>query len=207
MYSDVSAAPTAEPSPNTEAPEGKLVIVAAPSGAGKTTIVRRLLESLPELAFSVSATTRPRRAYETDGSDYYFLELEHFLERRSRGEFLETEEVYPGCWYGTLRIEVERLWRHGKQVIFDVDVQGARNLKAAYPDNSLAVFIQPPSLDALESRLRGRATEDEGSLKVRVAKAAEELAQAEHFDVVVVNDELETAVAEAKRLVLAFLHD
>jgi guanylate kinase len=206
MSSDVSAAPTAAPAPNDASPEGKLVIVAAPSGAGKTTIVRRLLEQIPDLAFSVSATTRPRRAYETDGRDYYFLDLEQFLERRDRGEFLETEEVYPGCWYGTLRLEVERQWRHGKQVVFDVDVQGARNLKAAYPDNSLAIFIKPPSLEALEQRLRNRATEDDQSLRVRVEKASQELAQAAHFDVVVVNDELESAVAEAKRLVLAFLH-
>lgn len=206
MYSDVSAAPLAEPSPPSDAPTGKLVIVAAPSGAGKTTIVRRLLERMPELAFSVSATTRPQRAYETDGQDYYFLNLDQFLERRQHGEFLETEEVYPGCWYGTLRIEVERQWRHGKQVIFDVDVQGARNLKAAYPENSLALFIQPPSLEALERRLRSRATESDQSLKIRVAKAGEELRQAAHFDAVVINDDLETAVSEAERLIRAFLH-
>jgi guanylate kinase len=196
----------ADPEAEQRARRGKLVIVAAPSGAGKTTIVRRLLERVPELAFSVSATTRPRRTHETDGKDYYFLDLDGFLERRSRGDFLETEEVYPGCWYGTLRLEVERQWRHGKHVVFDVDVQGARNLKAAYPDRSLALFIQPPSVEALEQRLRRRATEDEGALRVRVAKAVEELDHAPAFDAVVVNDDLETAVDEAERIVRAFLH-
>jgi len=185
---------------------GKLLIVAAPSGAGKTTIVRRLLTMHPSLGFSVSATTRPRRSHEKDGKDYYFLSLENFLKRRSNGEFLESEEVYPGCWYGTLRKEIERLWHHGQHVIFDVDVKGAHSLKVAYPANSLALFIQPPSVETLENRLRQRRTEDEASLRMRVSKAVEELAAADDFDNVVVNDNLEEAVAEADRIVRAFLH-
>lgn len=186
--------------------DGKLILVTAPSGAGKTTIVRYLLRRYPELAFSVSATTRKRREYETDGRDYYFLSPEAFERRRGEGDFLETEEVYPGVWYGTLRMEVERLWRSGRQVIFDVDVKGALVLKGKYPGRSLSIFVAPPSMDDLESRLRLRKTENEESLRIRIARAREEMLYADRFDYRLVNDSLDRACAEAEQVVGAFLH-
>ncbi len=185
---------------------GKLVIVTAPSGAGKTTIVRHLLKRFPELAFSVSATTRPRRDYEIDGRDYYFLTLESFAQRRENGDFMECEEVYPGAWYGTLRSEVERLWRAGSQVIFDVDVRGAMSLHGAFPEQSFSVFIAPPSVEDLEKRLRHRRTESEESLQTRLSRAREEIRFAGSFDYCLVNDDLDSACQEADRVVGAFLH-
>lgn len=184
----------------------KVIIVTAPSGAGKTTIVRHLLEQITELSFSVSATTRPKRGHEVDGKDYYFLSDENFQSRIDAGDFLEWEEVYSGSRYGTLRLEVDRLWSQGKSVIFDVDVKGALNLKKAYPEQSLAIFIQPPSVDALEQRLRKRETEDESSLQKRLGRSKAELEYAAQFDHVLINDHLETALEEALRLVERFLH-
>ncbi len=183
----------------------KLVIFTAPSGAGKTTIVRHLLNRFDNLEFSVSATTRPRRPHEQHGRDYYFLSPEEFMQRVEKGDFLEWEEVYPGQYYGTLREEVERLWNEGKDVIFDIDVKGAWKLKQAYPDQSLAVFVMPPSKDVLFQRLRNRHTEDEESLRKRMARAAEELEWAPRFDVVLVNDRLEDALQQAEQLVSEFL--
>jgi guanylate kinase len=184
---------------------GKLIIVTAPSGAGKTTIVHHLLKTYDTLAFSVSATNRARRAHETDKVDYYFLSTTEFQKRVNKGEFLECEEVYDGQYYGTLRSECERLWALGKCIVFDVDVKGALNIKRAYPDDSLAIFIQPPSEAVLFERLKNRKTETPESLRKRIARATEELTFAGKFDAIIVNDKLEIAFSEAEQLVEAFL--
>lgn len=184
---------------------GKLIIVTAPSGAGKTTIVRHLLATEPNLAFSVSATTRPRRDYEVDGRDYYFIPLEIFHQKVAENAFVEWEEVYPGKCYGTLKSEVERMWADGKDIIFDVDVKGALNLKQQYPDRTLSVFIRPPSVEALAERLLKRGTETPETLNTRLERVRYELTFADRFDAVVVNDVLETALEEASRLVHNFL--
>jgi guanylate kinase len=183
----------------------KLIIVTAPSGAGKTTIVHHLLKTFDTLAFSVSATNRARRAHETDKIDYYFLSSEEFRRRVSEGDFLEYEEVYDGQYYGTLRSECERLWALGKCIVFDVDVKGAMNIKSAYPDDSLAIFIQPPSKEVLFERLKNRKTETPESLKKRIARATEELTFADKFDAIIVNDKLEKAFWEAEKCVQSFL--
>jgi guanylate kinase len=185
--------------------EGKLVIVAGPSGSGKTTIVRHLLGIYPRLAFSISACSRQKRMGEMDGEDYYFLSVEQFKEKIEKGEFLEWEEVYPGSYYGTLRSEVERLWNAERDVIFDIDVKGAMNLKKHYPENSLAIFIQPPSLDALEERLKNRKTEAPEFVEQRIKKATEELSYSPKFDKVIQNNDLHVAFAEADKLVGTFL--
>ncbi len=184
----------------------KLLLFAAPSGAGKTTIVKHLLQEYEELAFSISATTRPRRPHEVDGQDYYFISDAQFQEFISQDAFLEWEEVYPGSCYGTLRREVERLWALGKHIVFDIDVLGALNIKKQYPEASLAVFIKPPSLEALHTRLRARNTESEESLQKRLDKAAEEMAFENQFDLAIVNDELESALAQAERIVEQFIY-
>ena len=183
----------------------KLIIVTAPSGAGKTTIVHHLLRTFPELAFSVSATNRARRVHEIDGQDYYFLSTDDFKRRVTEGDFLEYEEVYDDQFYGTLKSEVERLWALGKCIIFDVDVKGARNIKKAYPDESLAIFIKPPSKDILFERLKNRKTETTESLKKRIARATEELTYENSFDTVVVNNVLERAFLEAETVVRDFI--
>jgi guanylate kinase len=183
---------------------GQLLILSAPSGAGKTTLVRRLMAQLPGLAFSISATTRAPRGSEENEVDYHFWTPEAFRERIDRGEFLEWEEVYPGRYYGTLRSEVERLWTAGKVVAFDIDVVGGLNLKKQFGDQALALFVAPPSLEVLEQRLRGRGTESEDQIAQRLAKAEWELTQAPGFDRVVVNDELDRAEAEALSAILAF---
>lgn len=184
---------------------GKIIIVTAPSGAGKTTIVHYLLQQIPSLAFSVSATTRPRRDNEIEGEDYYFLSEDDFRKKIAEQAFAEWEEVYPGKMYGTLKEEIRRLWSMGKTIIFDVDVLGARSLKNMYPGNSLALFIMPPSLDALTQRLAKRKTEDEGSFNARMERARMELEHAGDFDVTIVNDDLSKACDEAFRLVSDFL--
>ena len=183
----------------------KLIIVTAPSGAGKTTIVHHLLRRFPELAFSVSATNRARRAHEVDGVDYYFLSTDDFKSRVTEGAFLEYEEVYDDQFYGTLKSEVERLWDLGKCIIFDVDVKGAANIKKAYPEESLAIFIKPPSKDILFERLKNRKTETTESLKKRIARATEELKYENRFDKVVVNDTLEHAFQDAEVSVRDFI--
>ncbi len=185
--------------------EGKLIIFSAPSGAGKTTIVRYLLQTGLPLAFSVSATSRAKRAGEEDGRDYWFLSVAEFKERMEKGDFLEWEEVYPDQFYGTLRSEVARTHAQGKHVLFDVDVVGGLNIKRQFGDAALAVFVMPPSVDALESRLRGRSSESEESLKKRVAKAAAELEYSKEFDVILHNDVLEVAQQEAYELVKDFV--
>ena len=184
---------------------GKLVIFSAPSGAGKTTIVHSLLKKIPTLEFSVSETSRAPRGDEAHGVDYYFLSADEFRARVNKDEFVEWEEVYPGQFYGTLFSEVERIWRKGHHVIFDVDVKGGLNLKKKFQANALAIFVRPPSLDALEERLRYRATEPEEKIKMRIAKAASELSFENRFDATVVNDNLENAIAEAENLVKKFL--
>jgi guanylate kinase len=183
----------------------KLIIVTAPSGAGKTTIVHHLLTTFPELAFSVSATNRARRSHEIDGDDYYFLSTDDFKQRVTEGAFLEYEEVYDDQYYGTLKSEMERLWALGLCIVFDVDVKGAKNIKQAYPDESLAIFIKPPSKETLFERLKKRKTETDESLRKRIARATEELTYENQFDKVVVNDVLERAFSEAERLVKVFL--
>jgi guanylate kinase len=184
---------------------GKLLILTAPSGAGKTTIVHHLLDRFRELAFSVSATTRPPRPGEVHGEDYYFLSNEEFLQRVAAGDFVEYEEVYPGRFYGTLHEEVSRIWASGRAVVFDIEVKGATNIKRYYPENSLAVFVSPPSPEVLFQRLRNRSTEDDESLRVRMARAAEELSYGDRFDRVLVNDELTVCLAEAEELTRDFL--
>lgn len=186
---------------------GKMVLVAGPSGTGKTTIVRHLLSIFPRLAFSISACSRAKRPNERDAEDYYFLTQEQFQDKIGEGEFIEWEEVYPGSYYGTLRAEVERLWGAGRHVIFDIDVKGALNLKKQFPDNSITIFILPPSVEALEQRLRERNTESAGKLEVRVSKALEELTYADKFERIVHNIELQKALADAEEIVSDFLGD
>lgn len=185
--------------------EGKLIIFSAPSGAGKTTIVQYLLSIFPEISFSISCTTRPKRENEVDGKDYYFLTEEQFQEKIKNNEFIEYEEVYKGRYYGTLHSEIERLWNQGKHVIFDIDVRGGLNLKKQFKDRALAIFIAPPSLKDLEERLKNRNTENLESLLTRIQKADEELSFAKDFDAVIINDNLEKAQNKAKTLVKNFL--
>jgi guanylate kinase len=185
--------------------DGKLIIVAGPSGSGKTTIVRHLLGVYPRLAFSISACSRQKREGEMDGEDYYFLSVEQFKEKIEKEEFLEWEQVYPGSYYGTLRMEVERLWKAGRDVVFDIDVKGAMNLKKHYPECSITILIQPPSLEALEERLKKRKTETPEFFEQRIKKAAEELSYAKQFDATIQNNDLQTAFAEAEKLVGSFL--
>ncbi|HKI89354.1 MAG TPA: guanylate kinase [Draconibacterium sp.] len=185
--------------------KGKLIIFSAPSGAGKTTIVKRLLQKNFNLEFSVSATSREARKNETYGKDYYFLTPEEFTQKVKNNEFLEWEEVYTGTSYGTLKSEVERIRDLGKNVIFDVDVVGGLNIKKFYGEEALAIFVQPPSLEELEKRLRFRSTETEEKIKVRLAKAKHELSFANKFDVIIVNDNLEKAVKEAEKTIQNFL--
>jgi guanylate kinase len=184
---------------------GKLVIFSAPSGAGKTTIVKHLLKQGFDFEFSISATTRPKRVGETDGKDYYFLSVGDFENRIKNDDFLEWEEVYAGSYYGTLKSEVERIRNIGKHVLFDVDVVGGINIKKYYGDDALAVFVQPPSVEELEKRLINRSTDSTEVIQKRVDKAAHELTFATEFDVVIVNDELETAFKETEKTVQDFL--
>jgi guanylate kinase len=184
----------------------KLIIVSAPSGAGKTTIVRHLLSQPFNLAFSVSATSRKPRFNEKEGVDYYFLSTEVFRHRIECNEFLEWEEVYPGIFYGTLRNEVNRLLEEGKNVIFDVDVVGGLDLKEIYKARACAVFVSPPSLEALKERLLARSTETPEKIAMRLAKAASEMEFARKFDVILVNDNLDMALKDAEHLAKEFLN-
>jgi guanylate kinase len=184
----------------------KLVIVTAPSGAGKTTIVRHLLSTFDNLVFSVSATTRSKRDYEVDGKDYYFISQADFRAHIAAGDFLEWEEVYENQFYGTLKSEVSRIWDAQLHIIFDIDVKGALNIKNAYPQDSLAIFVKPPSPEVLFQRLIGRQTENAESLKKRLARAEEELGYENKFDHILVNDTLEHALEESERVVREFLN-
>lgn len=185
--------------------EGKLIIFSAPSGAGKTTIVKHLLSKFPDkLAFSISASTRQPRANEVDGKDYYFISQEAFLHKIAHKEFVEFEEVYSGTFYGTLRSEIDRIWASGKIVIFDIDVIGGLHLKRKFGKQALAIFVQPPSLDVLVHRLRSRGTDSEDKLKERIAKADKELKFSSEFDIILENDNLEDACIQAEKLVEGF---
>ena len=186
--------------------KGKLIIFSAPSGAGKTTIVKHLLQKNLNLVFSVSATCRNPRPGETNGKDYHFLSEQEFRSKIENNEFLEWEEVYKGTLYGTLKSEVERIRDQGINVIFDVDVVGGLNIKKFYGEDALAVFVQPPSVEELKNRLQRRSTETEETLKARVAKAEYEMSFAPKFDVVLINNELNTTLREAERTVSAFLN-
>ncbi len=185
--------------------KGKLIVVSAPSGAGKTTIVRRVLQAGLKVAFSVSACSRSPRPGESEGKDYYFMPADVFKRKIENNEFLEWEEVYRGQFYGTLRSEIDRIWSEGYHVIFDVDVKGGLNIKRFYPELTLALFIMPPSVKVLEERLRKRDTESETDIKKRIKKATAEIAFAGQFDRVVINDDLDRAVDETVTLIKDFI--
>lgn len=185
---------------------GKCVIFSAPSGAGKTTIVHALLDANIGLEFSVSACSRDPRPNEVNGKDYHFLGIEGFREKIEANAFVEWEEVYTNNFYGTLRSEIERIWKNGHTVIFDVDVIGGLNLKKIFGEQALAIFVQPPSYEELEQRLRFRSTETEEKIAQRMSKAREELSYAVKFDHILVNDQLENAIDSAKELVQEFIH-
>lgn len=191
---------------NNSVDNGKLIIFSAPSGSGKTTIVRHLLE-YPELnlAFSISATSREPRGDEQDGKNYYFMSARAFKDHIKNNDFLEWEEVYRDNFYGTLKSEVERLWKQGKNVIFDIDVAGGLRIKKKFPEQTLAVFVKPPSVDELKIRLKKRKTESEDKINMRIAKASVELATAPQFDAIIKNYDLDTAKEEAYKLVADFV--
>lgn len=186
---------------------GKIIIVSAPSGAGKTTTVKHLLQQNFGLEFSVSATSRQPRPGETNGKDYYFIPESEFRQKIENREFLEWEEVYEGNLYGTLKSEVNRILNLGKSVIFDVDVVGGLNIKKFYGNDALAIFITPPSMEELEKRLKKRSTETEEKINTRIAKAKKEMEFAGQFDVIIVNDVLSTALADAEKAVAGFLSE
>lgn len=184
---------------------GKLVIFSAPSGSGKTTIVRELLKRFNCFEFSISATSRKPRGEERDGKDYYFLSNEEFKACVERGEFVEWEEVYQGTCYGTLKREMERIWAKGNIILFDVDVMGGISLKRLFGDDACSVFIMPPSIEELERRLRGRGTDAEEVILKRIAKAEFELSKAPEFDHIVINDKLDDAVSEVEKILNDFI--
>lgn len=185
--------------------EGKLVIITAPSGGGKTTIVKYLLNKGLNLAFSVSATTRPIRGNETDGEDYFFLTVHEFKEKIENNEFVEWEEVYKDLFYGTLKSELERIWANENHVLFDVDVNGGISLKNKFGTSSIAIFIMPPSVEELENRLVKRKTDTPEKIRIRVEKAKDELKLANQFDTIIVNHQLDKAKEEAFKIVSSFL--
>lgn len=186
--------------------DGKLIVFSAPSGSGKTTIVQHLLKQKElNLEFSISATSREPRGDEKDGQHYYFLSTEDFKKKIKNDEFLEWEEVYRDNFYGTLKSEVERIWAKGKHVIFDIDVVGGLDIKNIYPDQTLAVFVKPPSIEELKIRLKKRKTESDDKINMRVAKASIELATAPQFDFIIENHHLNTALQEAYDLVASFV--
>ena len=184
----------------------KLILITAPSGAGKTSIVKYLMTKFPQLAFSVSATTRNARDNEKDGEDYYFISEREFREKIHHKEFLEWEMVYEGKYYGTLKSEIERIWALQKVPVLDIDVQGAIHVQQQYPVNTMAVFIQAPSSEELKNRLKGRGSETEESLQARVDKSSYEMTFKNHFENVIVNKNFETACTEAENIVSAFLN-
>jgi guanylate kinase len=184
---------------------GKLVIISAPSGAGKTTIVKHLLDSGLNLSFSISATTRQLRGNEKDGVDYFFLTLQEFKKRVENNEFVEWEEVYEGMMYGTLKSELERIWANGRHVLFDVDVKGGISLKKKFGTDSIAIFVMPPSVIELENRLVKRETDSPEKIRIRVEKAKEEMKLANQFDAIIVNHQLDRAKKEVQETVSSFL--
>lgn len=189
------------------ATQHKIIIITAPSGAGKTSITRHLLHTYPDkLAFSISAATRTARGAEKNGVDYYFMSEGEFKEKIQHDAFAEWEMVYEGKYYGTLKEELQRIWKENKIPVLDIDVKGAIHLQQQFPGATLSLFIEPPTIDELKKRLTGRGTENENSLMARVNKAAYEISFKHSFDHVIVNDDLERACAEARAIVSAFIH-
>lgn len=188
-----------------ESPFQKLIIITAPSGAGKTSITRYLMREFPVLEFSISAATRQPRGNEKDGVDYYFLSPDEFQQKIQQKEFAEWEMVYEGKYYGTLKSELKRIWNKQHVPVLDIDVKGAIHIQQQYPENKLSIFVEPPSVDELKKRLMSRGTESEDSLQARVNKASYELSFKEHFDEVILNDNLDNACRKAKTLVERFL--
>lgn len=186
--------------------ENKIIIITAPSGAGKTSITRHLLKTFPDkLSFSISAATRQKRVYEKDGVDYHFMSVEEFKVRIQHNSFVEWEMVYEGKYYGTLKSEIHRIWKAEKTPLLDIDVQGALHVQQQHPEQTLSIFIEPPSVDELKKRLSSRGTETAESLDTRINKASYELSFKDHFDKVIVNDNLERACKEAELIVRAFI--
>ncbi len=183
----------------------KIIIITAPSGAGKTSITRHLLARFPQLAFSVSAATRPARGEEKDGIDYYFISTQAFQHKIQQNEFVEWEMVYEGKYYGTLKSELQRLWENQQVPVLDIDVKGAIHVQQQFPMSALSIFIQPPSVEELKRRLQSRGTETPESLQARVNKAAYEISFKQHFDHIIVNDNLENACRQATDLVNEFI--
>jgi len=184
----------------------KLIIITAPSGAGKTSITKHLLKTFPgKLAFSISAATRQKRNYEKDGVDYHFLSVDEFKERIQNNSFVEWEMVYEGKYYGTLKSEIHRIWKEEKIPLLDIDVQGAVHVQQQHPEQTLSIFIEPPSVDELKRRLNSRGTETSESLATRINKATYELSFKDHFDTVIVNNDLEKACKEAEMIVRSFI--
>ena len=183
----------------------KLIVISAPSGAGKTSIVHYLLKNMSELSFSVSACSRDKRENETNGVDYHFLGVEGFKKKIKEDAFLEWEEVYSNQYYGTLKSEVERIVEEGKTVIFDVDVVGGLNIKKQYPNECLSIFIMPPSIDVLRERLSGRSSESEEKIEIRLNKASEEISRNQEFDTVILNDDFEIACEETQEVIRNFI--
>ena len=186
---------------------GKAILFSAPSGCGKTTIIGKLMQYFDCFDFSISATSRQPRGQEQNGRDYYFLSRDEFMRRVDDGDFLEWEEVYQGTCYGTLKSEISRIWDAGRVIVFDVDVNGGCNIKRYFGDDALSIFVMPPSLEVLEQRLRSRGTDSEEAIVKRLGRSAEELKQAPQFDVTIVNDDLQRAVAEAKGVIEKFLDE
>lgn len=185
--------------------EGKILIFSAPSGSGKSTLVNHLLSLGIPLGFSISATSRAPRGAEQHGREYYFLSVEDFRQRVANDEFVEYEEVYEGCFYGTLKSELDRVWSEGKCIVFDVDVVGGVNIKKMFGDKALSIFVQPPSVDELRRRLEGRGTDSKEKIEQRLAKAEYELGFASQFDKVIINDDLARAKSDVEAVVKAFL--
>ena len=185
---------------------GKLIVISAPSGAGKTSIVHHLLKEIPNLSFSVSACSREERTKEIDGKDYHFLGVDEFKKKIEENEFIEWEEVYKNQYYGTLKSEVKRIWSKGKSVIFDVDVVGGLNIKKQYSKKCLSIFIMPPSVDVLRGRLSSRDSESEEMIEQRLNKAEEEISRNQEFDSVLLNDNFDVACKESKRLISNFIN-
>ena len=185
--------------------QGKLIIFSAPSGSGKTTIVRQLLQLFPQFEFSISATSRAPRGQEQNGVDYFFLTNEEFRQKVAEEAFVEWEEVYNGTCYGTLKSEMQRIWQKGNVIIFDVDVMGGINLKRIFGEQACSIFIMPPSIKELRNRLVGRGTDSAETIEKRVAKADFEISKAPEFDHVVINDKLEEAVQQAEQIINKFL--
>lgn len=185
---------------------GKIIIITAPSGAGKTSITHHLMKAFPQLAFSVSAATRPIRGNEKNGVDYYFISADEFKSKIKQNEFVEWEMVYEGKYYGTLKSELQRIWDNNQVPVLDIDVKGAIHVQQQYPDSSLSLFIEPPSVDELKKRLEARGTETAASIAARVNKAAYEISFKVHFNKVIVNEDLKTACEKAVKIVKDFLY-